>query len=1292
MKFAYFKEVLATGGAEGKLLQAVFPYRYLLHDAKFFPPAALLTHPTPISPLRAPAAAAALWAQWRHFWPPAPVFLDKTPEILLMAPFVQSIFGPSRSRFVFVLRHPLSWALAAAKWACRSDNGSAPIPPGSPPVRRLAGPSGECIDGLLTVWLAAHERMATDTRMLRSVTLLRAEPQGWEHAAAAVGAVIGARTAWEATHRSVLRSSHTYVHCFFHGAAAGRARDGGGGGAGGATRGGAGGGGVNGEAGAAGGAAAGGAAAADGSAVCGRASPSAAREREAWWRRWASVSSGRVEALGFSVGLARVRQSCCEGRSADWGPAGWDERGVAAAVDAAWAGEGLESHGEARDEGEQAGGDQGEGDSAEQDDEGEGGDGPAGVRSSHTPPSYAAHALDGVGVGLHTGRVALLLSSSFLSGFNGMQQRAAQIAAAVGKLGFGVHFISLGEISDTAECAAAQPEVVCHATGNASAQYDGFAAWARARRAAPTLVLLGFTSLTLEASRTLLSRPAATGAAWARAGGRPEALLPLLAPRAARAVGLLDTALADWPMLRAVVFTDDVHHLRTRAILSQAGSLTRQPSLPPLLAALRAVEMSVYRRSRLTLAISTADRRAIVGALKRSPAADADPEVRVLPFGAAAAPDAGVVPAAGRVRGRMLFVGTCHPVAKAGIAWLLDRVMPLLTRDAEPGVDPVLVLVGNGWAALREEPPFARWVAAGALEVRGRLSVDELAAEYRAARLFVAPVRNATGIATKNFHAMGAGLPLLTTALGVAGMRLPARPVGLCCEPSPSSAWPPHCRRRDNGWVPPVRPSLEQGCAGSPKRLECATYRAALQAAAQRDAAPGRALLAAAAPGARPPIVMRASHGAAAADQAPAAGGPSPAGTPLPALGALHASGCVLVADDAPGFASAALAALTDDGLWARLSAAGLRQMRQLVSPAVQAAVLASSLRDPLLLDPPAEQACVLIVDACGTALRPLFEATVSALLRLRVAVHLIALPSAVHPASERCLLGWDRAQGVFSYAGGAAEQWTAALASSAAPTLRFAVLLHDGAPAFLRALAEPDCQARPAGPRCVWAEADALGDGASDERETGGEEGAADLAGLRAAEGLAGNASVDVGRRAADGGVGAWAVNASIGWGSTSLAHKLYGLHSAFRRNAARAGGAPLCEAQGACAGRAPEPDTLPLLRLLDCIVRAQRLPLLTVVASTAALRLEARRPAAAQPPEPAAALVAVAAQYERALLAKATIAVGSRGAQLQHLRALAPHVPAAALPDGPTPAARDARWIGLLSQLLFPEESPLL
>ena len=90
---------------------------------------------------------------------------------------------------------------------------------------------------------------------------------------------------------------------------------------------------------------------------------------------------------------------------------------------------------------------------------------------------------------------------------------------------------------------------------------------------------------------------------------------------------------------------------------------------------------------------------------------------------------------------------------------------------------------------MQGEPPFAHWVERGQLLVRGKLSAQELRAEYAAARLFVAPVRNATGVATKNFHSMGSGLPVLTTAMGLAGMKLPPRDLGLCCDASASNTW-----------------------------------------------------------------------------------------------------------------------------------------------------------------------------------------------------------------------------------------------------------------------------------------------------------------------------------------------------------------------------------------------------------------------------------------------------------------------------------------------------------------------
>ena len=83
-------------------------------------------------------------------------------------------------------------------------------------------------------------------------------------------------------------------------------------------------------------------------------------------------------------------------------------------------------------------------------------------------------------------------------------------------------------------------------------------------------------------------------------------------------------------------------------------------------------------------------------------------------------------------------------------------------------------------------------------------------------------------------------------------------------------------------------------------------------------------------------------------------------------------------------------------------------------------------------------------------------------LLRLRVAVHLLQLPSASQPEDETALLGWGRAQGVFSYAGSAQEQWTAMLSAQPAPPLRFGMLVLTSLADVARQLQQPDCYTRP--------------------------------------------------------------------------------------------------------------------------------------------------------------------------------------------------------------------------------------
>ena len=111
----YFEMVVRSGGVEGKFVQDAYPYVYLVRDVGRQGHA---LDPLLINARDAtPETAARLYAQWSLFWDTSrPVLLEKTPENLLMGPFLQAAFGPSKSRFAFVMRHPLVWALAIEKW------------------------------------------------------------------------------------------------------------------------------------------------------------------------------------------------------------------------------------------------------------------------------------------------------------------------------------------------------------------------------------------------------------------------------------------------------------------------------------------------------------------------------------------------------------------------------------------------------------------------------------------------------------------------------------------------------------------------------------------------------------------------------------------------------------------------------------------------------------------------------------------------------------------------------------------------------------------------------------------------------------------------------------------------------------------------------------------------------------------------------------------------------------------------------------------------------------------------
>lgn len=481
----------------------------------------------------------------------------------------------------------------------------------------------------------------------------------------------------------------------------------------------------------------------------------------------------------------------------------------------------------------------------------------------------------------------------------------------------------------------------------------------------------------------------------------------------------------------------------------------------------------------------------------------------------------------------------------------------------------------------------------------------------------MSPLLNATGIATKNFGAMAKGLPVLTTAMGTAGLLLPPTPSPLCCSAGATAddAEPAACQLPARGGGHgvrgdlvdqsdgrPRRSSLASDCARQPGRMECQAWREAKayersvggdrrgrgpaggtgaagpvggaggvpsrvgpvrgeaaapaatagskdkagakrgrkagakvggsKAAKGNPARPGartllqlpdridavsepatvgglgrvapegvlpRSLLEAMRPGALSSarVVM-----AETSRSANGAGGRTPSELAKPAHPALHPSGALLVADAPRLFAKAAVAALSDDRLWSSLSRRGTRQLRSLAPPR-QSAVLARALEGDLLLELPAEQACVLIAErGAPEGVRTLIDA----MLRLRVAVHVLLVPEA-GPGSERDTLGWGRAQGVFFYAGSpqvrarvpsallvrggcgmihvapphprpmrpapscrVQEQWGAMVAATPAPPIRFAIMLQPSLSEIAREIARPECvMSVPPAPLCLW-------------------------------------------------------------------------------------------------------------------------------------------------------------------------------------------------------------------------------
>lgn len=113
-------------------------------------------------------------------------------------------------------------------------------------------------------------------------------------------------------------------------------------------------------------------------------------------------------------------------------------------------------------------------------------------------------------------------------------------------------------------------------------------------------------------------------------------------------------------------------------------------------------------------------------------------------------------------RSDILFVaGFAHPPNVDAALWLVNEIFPKVRRS-HPGVR--LRLVGSNPTA------EVMALAANDVEVTGFVSAEELALEYRRARVVVAPLRFGAGVKLKVLEAMRYGVPLVTTPIGAQGL------------------------------------------------------------------------------------------------------------------------------------------------------------------------------------------------------------------------------------------------------------------------------------------------------------------------------------------------------------------------------------------------------------------------------------------------------------------------------------------------------------------------------------------
>ncbi len=164
---------------------------------------------------------------------------------------------------------------------------------------------------------------------------------------------------------------------------------------------------------------------------------------------------------------------------------------------------------------------------------------------------------------------------------------------------------------------------------------------------------------------------------------------------------------------------------------------------------LRIFEPLLCRRHTLILAISVGDQALLAPVCKNHP-------LYLLPLAPLALADSDIPPAVPPGPPTLLFVGAmdrAHNVT--GITWFLDAVWPLIRAEVPTAR---LYIVGNS-------PSAELQIRADGEHCFVTGFVDDLSSWYRAATVFISPLKVAGGLLQKMVDAMALGVPIVATSV-----------------------------------------------------------------------------------------------------------------------------------------------------------------------------------------------------------------------------------------------------------------------------------------------------------------------------------------------------------------------------------------------------------------------------------------------------------------------------------------------------------------------------------------------